>query len=118
MCGGMGFALSTYAPPSAGGGGGGGGGSDTYPETPGRGQDESGPAVLLLEVTFGNVTLCEGCVLAGSGPRGEFFRLRHKAGARLDFVGPTVGALECAPPPAAGGGGSGGAPAVRRLISG
>ena len=33
----------------------------------------------------------------GAGGQGELFRVKHNDGASLDFVGPTVGALECAP---------------------
>jgi hypothetical protein len=47
-------------------------------------------------VTFSG-ELCAGCRLVGGGERGELFRVRHARGASLDFVGPTVGALECAP---------------------
>ena len=87
-CGGVTFALSTYSSLDANGGEG--------QETPATG--DSAPAVLLLEVSFDGVgTVDAGGKVAGSGPRGEMFRVRHVTGASLDFVGPTVGALECAP---------------------
>ena len=87
-CGGVTFALSTYSSPD-----GGGKGQET-PTTTGDGA----PAVLLLEVSFSAVgSVDAGGRVEGGGPRGEMFRVRHASGASLDFVGPTVGALECAP---------------------
>ena len=80
-CGGLGFALSTFEPEV---------------EEGDEDDDAAGPAAILLEVTFSG-ELCAGCRLVGGGERGELFRVRHARGASLDFVGPTVGALECAP---------------------
>ena len=86
-CGGLTFALSTYSSPDGGGEG---------QETPTTG--DRAPAVLLLEISFSAVGSVEaGGRVEGGGPRGEIFRVRHVAGASLDFVGPTVGALECVP---------------------
>ena len=80
-CGGLRFALSPFEPERSG--------DDDV-------DDVSGPAALLLEVTFSG-ELCALCRLVGGGSRGELFRVRHAGGASLDFVGPTVGALECVP---------------------
>jgi hypothetical protein len=89
-CGGLTFALSTYSPPDQAPG--------TGQEAGGGGDGDAPPSVLLLEVIFDDAgALCRGCRLVGGGGQGEVFRVRHKDGASLDFVGPTVGALECAP---------------------
>ena len=84
-CGGLGFALSLFEPAETP--------ADTETETAGTADS---PAVLLLEVTFSG-ELCLGCRFVGGGARGEMFRVKHATGAMLDFVGPTVGDLECAP---------------------
>ena len=86
-CGGLGFALSTFEPERQSSGNGDDGDDNDV---------SGGPAAILLEVTFTS-ELCAGCRLVGGGARGELFRVRHARGASLDFVGPTVGALECAP---------------------
>ena len=83
-CGGLGFALSLFQPP------------DDDSSEPISTDENQPPAVILLEVTFSG-ELCPGCRFQGGGVKGEMFRVRHKDGASLDFVGPTVGALECAP---------------------
>ena len=89
-CGGVSFALSAYDPPGTPGADAVGSGQETslVPAA-------SPPEVILLEVTFAG-ELCDGCRLAGAGAMGELFRVAHVDGASLDFVGPTVGALECA----------------------
>ena len=92
-CGDVSFALSAYSPPAD---------DETDGETPAtETSPEDAPAVLLLEVIFRG-ELCDGCRLAGAGAQGELFRVSHAGGASLDFVGPTVGALECAPGGAVG----------------
>lgn len=84
-CDGLAFALSAYSPPTEEQG--------TGQET---GSEGDAPSVILLEVTFPGIRdLCPGCRVVGSGGQFGLFRVRHKLGASLDFVGPTVGALEC-----------------------
>ena len=96
-CGDVSFALSAYTPPADDATDDETGGETPTTET----SPADAPAVLLLEVIFRG-ELCDGCRLAGAGAQGELFRVSHAGGANLDFVGPTVGALECAPAGAVG----------------